>query len=370
MKKERLVNVDIIRIVAIFLVIGCHIILPPINGNGTIDIYRSCVAAFVGGGVGLFWIVSGFFAFNNRKYSSKVKHMAKSILLPTFLLIMFSQILINFIESRASLISCLNSVSFNAFNIGTVLAGIINRNSLLIPLGNHLWYVFAYVENFLWIPLITIFLKSKDNKTAKYIIYGFGICSMLIESIEKFCVFNIGSINTLTFLPISLMYMLIGYEIFSKKEIISNNKKVRWASLIAYIVSLSLKMWFQILIYNNNVADVYFLSWSCLPSLIENIGLILFILSFDMKSNKIIAYIGKNVFGIYLIHWMIKEKIVSSKRNLKLFDLFNCQSGSLFSTISYTLVMTLIVFIISLIIIILIDCFKTIVRNLYKKMKN
>ena len=369
MKKDRLANVDIIRIIAIFLVIGCHIILPPINRDGTVDIYRTCVAAFVGGGVGLFWIVSGFFAFNDRKYVDKVKHLAKSILLPAIVLIIFSQIFFNYIESTAGILDCIKNISFKTFNFRSVLTGIINRNSSLIPLGEHLWYIFTYVENFLWIPLLTIFFKSKDNKTAKGIIYVFGITAMLISSIEKFYTFKIGSVNTFNLLPISLMYMMIGYELFSKKEVILNNKKIRWISFAIYIMSLSLKMWFQVLTYNNNVADVFFLSWTCLPSLIENISLILFVLSFNIKSNNVMSYLGKNVFGIYLVHWMIKEKIVSSGRNLKLFELLNCESKSLISTINYTLVMTLVIFICSIIIIYLIDLFIKGIKYFYKKVK-
>lgn len=369
MKKIRLANVDIIRIIAIFLVIGCHIILPPINRDGTVDIYRTCVAAFVGGGVGLFWIVSGFFAFNDRKYVDKVKHLAKSILLPAVALIIFSQIFFNYIESTAGISDCIKNISFKTFNFRSVLTGIINRNSSLIPLGEHLWYIFTYVENFLWIPLLTIFFKAKDNKIAKGIIYGFGIIAMLISSIEKFYIFKIGSVNTFSLLPISLMYMMIGYELFSKKDIILDNKKIRWIFFVVYIISLSLKMWLQVLTYNNNVADVFFLSWSCLPSLAENISLILFVLTFNIKSNKVMAYLGKNVFGIYLVHWMIKEKIISSGRSLKLFELLNCESKSLLSTLSYTLIMTLIIFVCSITIIALIDLFIRGAKYFYKKVK-
>lgn len=369
MKKSRLANVDIIRLVAIFLVIGCHIILPPINQDGTVDIYRTCVAAFVGGGVGLFWIVSGFFAFNDRSYSDKFKHMLKSILLPVLVLIIFSQIFLNYIESNAGIIYCIKVISFKTFNLKNVLAGIINRNSSLIPLGEHLWYVFTYVENFLWIPLLTILFKSKDNKIAKIIIYGLGIGSMLISSVEKFYTFKIGSINTFNLIPISLLYMMIGHELFSKKDKIVNNKKIRWISFFSYILFISLKMWLQVVTYNNNVADVFFLSWTCLPSLMENVSLILFILTFNVKSSKVMSYLGKNVFGIYLVHWMIKEKIVSSGRNLKLFDFLNCSSKSLISTLNYTFIMILVTFICSIIVVFLIDIFVYAIKYIYKNVK-
>lgn len=369
MKKNRLANVDIIRIIAIFLVIGCHIIIPPINQDGTIDIYRTCIAAFVGGGVGLFWLVSGFFAFNDRKYVDKIKHVAKSILLPTFILIIFSQIFFDYIESVAGINDCIKNISSRTFNFKSVLTGIINRNSSLIPLGQHLWYIFSYVENFLWIPLLTVLFKSKDNKAAKKIIYIFGIGTMIVNLIEEFYVFKIGTINPLNLIPLSLMYMMIGHEIFLKKDFILNNKRIRVISFVVYILSLSLKMWLQVLTYNSNVADVFFLSWSCLPSLVENISLILFILSFNISSNKIISYLGRNVFGIYLVHWMIKEKIISSGRNLKLFELFDCESKSLISSINYTLVMIIIIFVSSIVVITLINLFISVIRHFYIKLK-
>lgn len=131
----------------------------------------------------------------------------------------------------------------------SIINGFINRNSSLIPLGEHLWYVFTYVENFFWIPLLTILFKSRDSKIARYLVYGFGLSSMLICSIQKFFVLEIGFTNLYRIVPVSIMYMMIGFEIFSKKEQILNNKKLRWFSFSGYLIFLGLKMCLQVLLY-------------------------------------------------------------------------------------------------------------------------
>ncbi|MBE6161604.1 MAG: acyltransferase [Firmicutes bacterium] len=371
--KKRSIIIDLIRILASFMVIMCHVKLPPIRIDGTIDIGKMVIACIVGDGVAFFWIMSGFFAFRNEDYSKKIKNVFKTIVLPTIMLIFFSILFFDFIINEHSFKYCLFNLGscHSKENIDSLLSGVITFNASLIPEAPHLWYVFTYIGNYFWVPILSLLFIKDGNETriAKRIIFILSILALIFESIEQFYLLKYGHIIKITIVSHSLFLILIGKTIYDNIDKIRNNKKIRYIGIGMYLIFSGLKIWLQYLLYSKNVANTFFLQWSSMPAILDTIGLIIFLLTFDIKSNKVISYIGKATFGIYLIHWAVKEKIAYIGFNEKLFSFFNVDSSSFLSELLYTIVLSFIVFIISLLIVLLLKLLKESVKCL-KKLKS
>lgn len=372
MKKNsnRSATIDILRIIAIIFVIACHIALPPIGIHGEIDKGRLIISCLVGDGVSIFLIISGFFMYRKENYIIKVKKMIKTIIIPSIVLIIFTSIFYNYITNKSSLLNCIKDFDNIKENIKLSLIGIANLNATKIPGAPHLWYIFTYITCYLWLPLITLIFdtENEESKLAKKMILFLGIFNLIVISISQICDKPFSYINTITIVPTALLLIIIGKIVYDKIDFIKNNKKIRYWGLSVYIIVSIIKILLQYILYRKNVANTYFLYWNSPPAIIESIGLVLFILSFDIKSNKVISNIGICTFGIYLIHWMIKEKFNYNGYFEMIQKVVNTKS-SFISECLYTIISTIVIFSISLIIIEIIKYIKNIWRYYFYERK-
>ena len=82
MKREKDYMVEILRIIAAFMVIGTHVKL----GNYATDMpskSRILISCFVGDGVAIFFSILGCF-YLKKSYTSSIKHLIKKVLIPLY----------------------------------------------------------------------------------------------------------------------------------------------------------------------------------------------------------------------------------------------------------------------------------------------
>lgn len=359
--KKKITSIQLIRVIAIILVIGCHVCLPPILETGRIDLGRLTIACLLGDGVALFFIISGFFMFKDTDFKSKLKSTFKKIIIPTSILIVVGLLISDWVNSQSSIIRSIIDYRANYDRLHNALVSILNFNSIKLGYLQHLWYIFTYLGCLLLSPLIAyLFIDNDNNRFIKKIYYVLAVANLIFVSLTHF---NMCSIISFTIVNEAMLYMMIGKEIYDRSDKIINNKKVRIISLITCIVANIVRVVLQYQLYSLNVADAYFLMWNSSISFICSISFVIFIYSFDMKNNKIIEYIGNDTFYIYLIHFVVLRKLLTNTFTTKIFEKLNVSSGSFINEVLYDAVIFIVLFIITYLVIFIIKIINKIIER-------
>lgn len=322
-KKEnkRDASVDLIRIVACLFVIATHMSLQVLNqAYNRIDWSRLLEKSFLADGVPLFLMITGFFIANGRSYKKIWKQTAVKVLLPSIIYILFTQIFYMFIINKESIVWCIQNI-VNSLNPILILKGIVTGNMATINgLCEHLWYVLTYVKIIIWVPLLWLICKNEKNSilTRRIVIIA-GILAAIITDIQRFTILpEIGFIKVFNIVDRSILYVLLGYELFVHKDKLKGNKKVFIISSIVFLFInfIRYKIEVQYMVVNSFtdiVGRETFIGWkdTCI-SIIS--GLALFAGIYSIKINneflsKIILWIADKTFGIYLIHYLIIAKV-------------------------------------------------------------
>ena len=78
---KRNISVEIARVIACMHVICVHVCLPMVE-NGNFNFLRGIFSGICADGVAVFWLISGFFMFNNFDYRKTLKRTWKKIIMP------------------------------------------------------------------------------------------------------------------------------------------------------------------------------------------------------------------------------------------------------------------------------------------------
>ena len=318
-KNKRDISVDLIRVVACLTVIATHLCLQVLNqAYNRIDWSRLLEKSFFTDGVPIFFMITGFFIANGRSYKKIWKSTIFKIVLPAFLFVIFTQIFYPFFTNQESFIYCLKNVKINL--IGIIQAILKADVTYLNSLCAHLWYIFSYIKIVIWIPILWLVCnKTKEAKLARRIMILFASLNLVLMDIQRFFTLpTIGEIKILNIVPLEILYVLFGYELFTYKDKIKNNKKICIFSLIGFILInfFRYKIEIQYMVINNFtdiVGRISFIDWHYTSiCIISAICLFMFLYSFEIKSKKIsdiILWISNKTFGIYLIHYLIIAKV-------------------------------------------------------------
>lgn len=366
-KDKRDISVDLIRIVACLTVIATHLCLQVLNqAYNRIDWSRLLEKSFFTDGVPIFFMITGFFIMNGRSYKKIWKSTIFKIVLPAFLFVIFTQIFYPFFTNQESFMYCLKNININT--MGIVQAILKADVTYLNGLCAHLWYIFSYLKILIWIPILWLVCnKTKEAKLARRIMMFFAILNLVLMDIQRFAVLpEIGEIHVLNMIPLEILYVLFGYELFTYKDKIKNNKKICLVSLMGFVVInfLRYKIEMQYMVVNNFtdiVGRVNFVDWHYTSiSIISAICLFMFLYSFEINSKKlsdIILWISNKTFGIYLIHYLIIAKV----------DLYKFEIIEKFIfEILYLGIGTVVVFVVSILIVWILEKVKKCICFAYK----
>ena len=296
--KTRDCMVDVIRIMACLMVIAVHSNSFSITN---LDKTRIFWGLMFGDGVTIFLIIMGFFLFRNKSFKKLLIKTFTGICLPAFCFAIFADFFLPFFLHDSSLLECLINLKSNIYNI---FKAIINWTVIPNSKGGHLWYIYKYFRIIIMYPILKA-ITDNEKANKYFIIVTFFI--VLYDDMIGFFKFK-NKINTFYFINQSVLYPLIGYEIYKRKNIIKNNRKITLISIIILFVVEIVRYIMQYKLFEININDNRFVWWTSSFACICSAAFIIFVMSFEInneKISKIISYIGQRTFFIYLIHTII-----------------------------------------------------------------
>ena len=310
--KNNIFYLDLIRAIAIFLVISVHFFwntnFYKINLSGT-PIYISHIIRVISMScVPLFLLLTGY--LNNKKEISKKYYFnLKKILIP-YILISIISILYKYyyLHIKTTFLIAIESIlDFSAID--------------------YAWYVEMYIGLYLLIPFLNIIWKNLKDKDKKILIFTLLILTTLPTLTNNFdIVFNQGlkeiflaQNNKTQILPTfwlelyPLTYYFIGCYLCDKKKTIKiEKKKLIFIYIICILVFASIN---YLCCYRSTWQNNSFTcDWAGYQNIISSILLFLILSSFSYKKipkfiTKTINNISKGSFSMYLLSFIFDSII-------------------------------------------------------------
>jgi len=344
MKSDRVVYLDILRIVATFAVIILHTAASkwyetPVNTFNwqVFNIYDSLVRWCVP----IFLMISGVFFLDNTKNISRVNIYRKYIKRIVIALIFWGTMygLISLLSK-----SLINNEQIRLFDIANIFVKLFFG-----PPWYHLWFLYLIIVIYMLTPLFRVFISNSKKDDIEYLIILFGLFGLLLPAINSVLTkinprFNISfSIGELTGY---IGYFFAGYY-FHKYEISKRAKILIYIMgiLSAFITIIITAKWSlmtgepQEFLYGYLLPTTMFEAYALFLLFKERLSSI----KFSKRIENNLSIISDCTFGIYLVHDFVNQ----------LYSLLNISTTTLNPVIMIP-TMSVITFIISFIITIII----------------
>lgn len=313
--KNRKLNIEIIRIIACFIVICLHTSSWYIDAGSLLK-NELLIKCFLQDAVPLFWYIMGFFLFSRDKdFWRLFLGKFKSIFVPAFIVMVLFQILSPWLMSDGS-ISILGCICNPYIDFDNLFGGIIQWKASM-TLGGHLWYIFSYMKVIMWYPLLSVICKNDDKSTRirRYLL-ALSIIAVFINDIQQFYVLPIGKAIPYSILDNSLTYVVLGYELsYYRKELDDCKTKNVICFAIIFIIANLIRFALNYIILIKNINNDYYLHINNIVSFVSSTSLFLSLyilfkqVTFNNLHERIILKLSGCTFGIYLIHRGIYEKL-------------------------------------------------------------
>lgn len=299
-------RVQLMRIVACFMVIGCHVRLEPVI-NGGLDKELLLLHGFFDDGVAVFFTIMGFFLLS--KTVSIWKSTGKTflhILIPVFLLKICVFVFHDWILQEASFMECL--LAFH-IDINDLIQNILTLNFSSEDFCGHLWYITSYLRIIVLLPVIKLLTDKTEStkKVCQWIIF-INVLSMVVTDLSVLLSSSI-PIGTFMIFDVSVTYVVIGYMLYQNKAALESNRRLRYLCLLGMPIIIILRFVLQCYLFQRNANYSYFYFWNTGISLLFTLCFVCFFLTFPVKAPKkpytIINYIGAKTFAIYLMHMAV-----------------------------------------------------------------
>lgn len=327
-EKNRLIYIDIVKMIAILGVILIHVAAhywykQPIDTNRWEAMnFWNAIGRF---GVACFVMCSGVIFLNKKELSYK-EIFCKYIVRIVFAFFIWT------------IVYLLIKEKFQVNNIFILLKKGIPRA--------HLWFMIMIIGIYIVTPIIRIFVKNATKKDIEYFLLIAFIIQSIIPFLIRFEMFswikNYYKHLYPTVITGYVGYFVLGYYL-NKYEL---DKKKKIGSILLGIISIIITILLNLQESQKlNKPTTEFLN-NFYPNIVfYSVGMFVFIkevckkINFKDKLKKVITIASKNIFGIYLIHMIIRD----------LLDLVNINPLMCNTYISIPLV-SLLVFIISFIV--------------------
>lgn len=310
MEKKRYANIDLLKTIAIFMVICLHsqVFNTDFIGNPKISSYVQYGIRILCEGVAIFVLVNGFLLINKKEFCLK-KHLQKTLKI-FMLLIIWSLIL---------------TISIKIIYKEPLKISEIFKNVFVTDITNKYTGVLWFLQNLIMVYLIYPVLKTvhdNDKKIYNYLFilllistsfinildlisqlintkYEFEPIRLVISYISKFQVLY--NRNFLVF------FMLGGYLFENKEKFEMIQIRKKWILigsgtwLISYLFAIVISN-----LQNKTYSETFNYASAFMPVIL--IGMYAITYTYQNKEkwyNKLIENISKNTLGIYLIHIIV-----------------------------------------------------------------
>ncbi len=341
MKKN--VSIEVLRIIACILVIMAHIQLHPVQ-DGIVINGRLIFSAIIADNVPIFFLITGFYMFKDIKtdhdiltvYRRKIKDVIIKLWIPAFIVAIISCYLEKRFYGKEE-IDWLQLWNF----VFKLQAG-----------GNfgHLWYICTYIKIIIWFPLFALLCQNQEikNKIRRLFIIASLSC-VFLNDLEYVIGKDFTNFSDI-FFNYHVIYIFLGYELslFLKDDKNENSKL--YVGGVVFILSIITKVCMQKIMYSINGVwiDNRFLWLESFLCYFSSCSIFCFWYSLrkNLKENKIIFWLGKYTFYIYLFHILIINMTPSIKEKINSWHL----GENFISTIFYYVEYGALIFLLSLII--------------------
>ena len=354
-RNKRDPGVEFARIIGSLVVIGCHVYLPrSIDGN--IDTNRVLVSMFCADGVAVFWMLLGFFLFNNNSFLSLCIKTIKRIFIPIVIFSIFTFYFYPLIcgEVRSFSEVFHKDTSEYIYVFRSVLCWMPAVNG-----SNHLWYLYIYMLVIVMYPALSGLVNYMGgNKSAKvaYLIIGFYIFAVNVLTGNKMMFFSHQTIGGL--FPASII-VIYGHFLYKQKKFLERYGSL---SIIIFIFINVIRTKIYILGFETIIY------WYSISGMIGATCIIAFSMWFVSKiKNKrvynVIYKISSYSFVIYLVQFYSIQ--IYNRLHFQIMLLDWLKGGKcFFSNLLYTVILSLAVFLLSLIIAIIIRALKRFAKEI------
>lgn len=315
-------RVELLRVIACFMVIIIHIRQYPFSGTTLRD---SVILMYVlsGPSVAIFFLISGFFFRESQSILHIWKRFLTSVICPSMVLIMALSFLRPWIaQPEISLLQSMRMAhplqDFLSMLRGFLCLDVVSFGSY----AEHLWYILSYGTMMLWVPMIIGLLRAHEERIL-LLLMGFA-----------FLHFTLDNLNGLYPLPIALyrpecigkptMYAIAGCFLYRhvtvRRATLDRSTEARarhTCLLLALLLSIAL-FFLQKHIYVKGFqmgqdtaalnASYYYTSWNGMLCGLQSIAISAFILmlpEIPARAAQTIRTLGSLTFPIYLIHFIL-----------------------------------------------------------------
>lgn len=383
-RNKRNIKIEIIRIIACIAVIWYHIRELPFKTNGEISetaIFFECICTIC---VMSFFLITGFFIYNKKNkiltdWIDLIKKYIIQIFIPFIFVAIFTIIFHEYLISRATFMECIQNASIQ--NIFYTLFMSIKTFSVdpLPGTAAHLWYVYSYGLIIIAYP-ITRFILTKCPKYVSYIVLFIITVFMIINDYHLF--FNNPSYNLFfEIIPKPVYYSAWGHVLYrdvmkkhidkllddskDSSRVFIINSRIFIISALIYALTFVL-LFLTELKYVETVNNGYvYTSWLSLYALILTSAFILMIYDINIerflntKIENVITFISSKTLGIYLVHYLIVTKLISTNVQGR----FIVDRTTIFHHLAFYILYGFVIIIISLVVVCIIDSIISFIKN-------
>ena len=277
MSDRKYSNIDLLKIVSIFLIISHHFIYDARVLNLVDETNLFYKFLYIGGklGTAVFVLITGFFL---SKKDFEIKRILKLILKTDIYSYIFLIIYFCFFGTKVGLVEIIKC--------------------LLPVIGNRYWFVTAYVVLYFLTPYINIVIEQVDRR--KFILLL--VLILLLESILPMFGMKYASNGVVAF----ILYYLIGAYIRKFDLKVFKNNIFNFVAFFFFYFAMYVSV---IIIYNLSSKvhflvdkQFYFTQIASFPVIMCATFLFLFFKNISIAKNKFLSVIASSTLGIYLIH--------------------------------------------------------------------
>jgi len=304
--KKRELNIEFIRVFAIFMVVMIHVSNIYINSFSKISalhfntavvfnsISRICVP--------LFFMVSGIFLINKEfDLKSYYKRILKFVFLLTFW----------------SVIYFLRNNNFKLNNFGKALANsFFNADKT----SRHLWFMYAIIGIYIALPFIQNMCKNMSRELENlFLILWFSFSGLIVIFVPLIRYITKTDIDITYPIPIInsayyLGYFIIGHILYERFKFISPTAKKNLLCVGTYLISVFISI-IVTCFFTAKTNEIYEpMTWyrGIFIALAACAVFILIVINKDkFKSNAILTFSHRS-FGIYLLHMLFLNHITEN----------------------------------------------------------
>lgn len=308
--KHRILNADVLRVLALFAVVGIHLLNPiyarPDFFNGKFWWICFLLNALFRASVPLFVLLSGYLLLGKpTTIAANLSRTWKRILVP----------LISFFLIGTAF------KAFLAFDRGSIFDVTTVFHNLSTASGSYLYFLVIIAFLYVLIPLLQrVFQKDREDISG-YMIKVF-FCTAVLATIARYTSLRTGDIfNTFTIGFMWIGYFLLGYWIrLHQEELVKYRRRFLMMFGVGFLITLGLGYWSWAQHWAGN--DALFISGITYPEEYLSINVIMMsvavfvlilttrlpsLITNNAKIVRLITILSELSFGVYLIHVVVMD---------------------------------------------------------------